>query len=418
MSLRLIKNWLLVGALLVFQGSVFAQQTEKDGKKRVPFKKALSENSISQMRQASVPDYIKSKEDDKYLEGYLQALLDMHYYEFHLTVRLENKRLYLYNLPDNKLIAESIIQFLNDFPEVDSVQVATEPSSEEKNQRKEKMQPRLTGVWMPQSTILFPALTADPKTMNYGVALRFHDNAVSRRTVAVSFGDELPFFRWHHVGELNGDAQFSIAAGVRAVFDATPDEGFYQKGKGDWAEMVNADYLLSFPLTYAVNNWAFRARVYHISSHLGDEFYQAKVRQNAGFARKNPSSETIDFFTSYQLNNSIRVYGGYGYTFHHDSSYPFGPGGIEYGLEVRLLGKRDFFNQLYHQPFMAMHFHHMQDFDWRFNATYLIGYEWSKLHGIGRKIRAYLQYHNGFSLEGEFSKKRTDYLSINLSYGF
>jgi hypothetical protein len=380
-----------------------------------PFKKVVESNIMSSMRQDSVPDYLK--QDETYLEGYLQALLDMHYYEFKVAVKLNGKQAVLHHLPDNNLIADSIIQFVVDFPEVDSVQVAAEKSSEERNEKKEKVQPLLQGVWMPQSTILFPPLTADPKTMKYGVGLRFHDNIISKRAASVTFGDELPFFRWHHIGDLNGDAQFSIAAGVRALFDAAPDEGFYQK-KGDWAELVNSEFLLSFPFTYAIRNWAFRMRVYHISSHLGDEYYEAKIRQTPSFTRKNPSSETVDFFTSYQLSNAIRVYGGAGYTFHKDNSFAYGHGGIEYGCEVRLAGRRDYYNQLYHQPFMAMHFHHQQDQNWKLNATYQLGFEWSKLQGIGRKIRAYVEYHNGRSLEGEFSLNKTNYLGLNLSYGF
>ncbi|NCF71081.1 MAG: DUF1207 domain-containing protein [Chlamydiales bacterium] len=382
---------------------------------RKEFKKSLARNTISDMRKDSVPDDIK--QNATYLEGYLQALLDMHYYEFKVTIKLKGRQVFLYNLPDNRLVADSIVQFVADFPEVDSVQIAAEPSSKDKNDKKDTVQPVVKGIWMPQSTILFPPITADPKAMKYGVGLRFHDDIIARRAVAVTFGDELPFFRWHHLGDLNGDAQFSIAAGVRAIFDATPDEGFYQR-KGDWAELVNSDFLLSFPFTYAIKNWAFRVRVYHISSHLGDEFYQAKIRQQPTFKRKNPSSETLDFFTSYQLTNAIRVYAGLGYTFHKDNTFPYGHGGLEYGCEVRLAGRRDYYNQLYHQPFMAMHFHHLQDVNWKLNATYQIGIEWSKLHGIGRKIRAYVEYHNGKSLEGEFALEKTNYLSINLSYGF
>lgn len=377
----------------------------------------IAQRMLGEIRKNSVP-LENFNSDSQYLEGYLQALLDMHYYEFNLSVQVKGNKVYLKNLPKNTLLAESILQFIRDFPLVESVELAKN-QEEDTLFTKSQRQPlrRLNGVWMPESAVLFSPLIADPRKVDYGLGLRFHDDAISRRSVAVTFGDELPLFRWKNVGKWKGDAQFSIVAGVRTVFDIVPDEGFYQR-KGDWAELVNADYLLSFPVTYALDNWAFRVRLYHVSSHLGDEFYQAKIRQEPSFSRRNPSSETIDFFTSYQLDNTLRVYGGYGYSLHKDPSFNFGPGGLEYGVEIKVLGSKDTYNQLYRQPFLAMHFHHLSNKNGRINSHFLIGHEWSKLQGVGRKIRAYLQYRDGYSLEGEFSEKKSSYLSLNLAYGF
>jgi hypothetical protein len=60
----------------------------------------------------------------------------------------------------------------------------------------------------------------------------------------------------------------------------------------------------------------------------------------------------------------------------------------------------------------------MQELDWNFDGTYRAGYEFSKLQGIGRKFRFYIEYHHGYSYEGQFSKERTHYMQYNLSYGF
>ena len=54
---------------------------------------------------------------------------------------------------------------------------------------------------------------------------------------------------------------------------------------------------------------------------------------------------------------------------------------------------------------------------WQFDFTTQLGYEWSKLQGVGRKMRIFLEYHKGYS-EGQFFKDRTQYGAIRLSWGF
>src|SRR3989441_12003782 len=37
-------------------------------------------------------------------------------------------------------------------------------------------------------------------------------------------------------------------------------------------DLINTDYLVGLPLTYRHGSWATRLRLYHQSSHLGDEY--------------------------------------------------------------------------------------------------------------------------------------------------
>jgi hypothetical protein len=67
---------------------------------------------------------------------------------------------------------------------------------------------------------------------------------------------------------------------------------------------------------------------------------------------------------------------------------------------------------------MAMHFQNWQDVDWKIDATFALGYEWGKINGMGKKIRLSLEYHNGYSDAGQFSRRRDDYVQAKLSYGF
>jgi len=67
-------------------------------------------------RSDSIPREHVESEEDAYLEGYIQALVNANYYEFDVLVYVENGDVYLYNLPKNALIKNSIISFVSDIP--------------------------------------------------------------------------------------------------------------------------------------------------------------------------------------------------------------------------------------------------------------------------------------------------------------
>ena len=55
---------------------------------------------------------------------------------------------------------------------------------------------------------------------------------------------------------------------------------------------------------------------------------------------------------------------------------------------------------------------------WDLNQFYKLGYEISKMQGVGRKMRVYVEYHRGYSYEGQFFNKKTQYGQVGLSWGF
>ncbi len=361
-------------------------------------------------RENAIPmDHLQG-EEDAYLEGYIQALVNSHYYEFDVLVYVENRDVYLYNLPKNTLIKNSIIRFVSDLPEVKSV-TAVDKFPERKLAKIEEREakPQVKGIWFPQTTVLYPPMIANPRETLYSAVYRVGDQVLGDKSIAVSLGDNFPIFRWKHVLWGNGDLQIDIQAGIWSVFKM----GVHHENN-EISELANTDYLVGIPLSYAYDKWAFRLRVYHVSSHLGDEF----MVHHPEVHRVNPSFEALDFFTSYQVNDSLRFYFGPGWVFHSDSTYPFKPPlYIEYGGEFRFLGTKSFYHKLYGTFFLAIYFRNWQTNSWSLDGTSLAGYEWSKLQGVGRKMRLFATYHNGYS-EGQFFKDRTSYWGFGLSWGF
>lgn len=262
------------------------------------------------------------------------------------------------------------------------------------------------GMFIPDYPPLFPEFMANPREVCLSVGWRFNDQVFSKNMIDVSYGQPFPIWRWFNVF-CDGDAmEIDLQGALWAIFDPLHES----------APLVNADYYFGFPLTWACGPWSWRLRGYHISSHIGDEF----LLVYPGFNRKNPSAQYLDFFVAYQLSREIRIYSGYGRIFMVDSSFPIKRNYFEWGLET-------YFPYLRYdgaeycvlgQPFYAMHFRYLQDDGYRQDATYVLGYELRKLSGMQGRLRAFMEYHKGTSLEGQFARDRTDYFSIRLTYGY
>lgn len=264
------------------------------------------------------------------------------------------------------------------------------------------------GVWLPDDPPLFRPFMADPRQICESAGWRFDDNALTKNVIDVSYADTLPIYRWCNVGPCGwcGQLQIELEGALWAVFDPCYES----------APLLNADYYVGVPITYAIDRWQFRLRGYHISSHVGDEF----LLNHPHFDRRNPSAEYLDFFVSHDLTEEIRLYAGLGWVVQQDPSYKFSRYYSAIGAELRLLrlGFLDCKNVLYGCPIFGMHFRGSNDFKNHIDATYILGYEFGKLTGLYHRLRFFLEYHDGYSCEGQFSKHATNYFSIRATYGF
>lgn len=359
-------------------------------------------------RTDSVPDDVKSA-SDPYFEGYVQALVDMHYSEHNVIVIVKQRKVWLSNLPKNSMTAKSIIQFVKDVPGVQEVYVLEGVPPKEAELRETYVRrPQTTGIWFPQMTELFQPCVADPRNVTYILGYRAGDRVIGKKAVNMALGDDFAIYRWIDV-MYGGDLQLSIEAGIWSVFNMDPHPNI-----GGGTELVNTDFYVGIPLTYARDKWSFRFRIYHISSHLGDEY----MVNHPHVERLNPSNEYIDLYTAYQVNQAFRVYVGPGVVVHSDPTYPWQPMYIDYGAEVRFLGYKFYYQKVHGSLFFAMHWRNVQQLNWNWDGTYRFGYEVSKLQGIGRKLRLWVGYHHGYSLEGQFQKDRTKYWEFDFNYGF
>jgi len=148
---------------------------------------------------------------------------------------------------------------------------------------------------------------------------------------AVGLADAFPLVRFATGAPGNG-VQVGVAGGIFAQFDLdTPS-----------FDLINADYLVGIPVSLRVDGFSSRLRLYHQSSHLGDEFLLRTQLE-----RENLSFEAVDLLLSQEIG-PLRVYGGGEYLFNRepqDLARTLAHGGLELRVGqlrgARLVGALD-----------------------------------------------------------------------------
>ncbi|MCC6771985.1 MAG: DUF1207 domain-containing protein [Gemmatimonadaceae bacterium] len=159
-------------------------------------------------------------------------------------------------------------------------------------------------VGLPQGDVFCP-LVADPKAVrSFASYLRGRATKLNPTTQstfdtdvgAVGISDALGLGRWNGARPNDG-VQFALSAGVFAQFDL---------GSSSY-DLLNADYVVGLPITFRHGAVSGRARIYHQSSHLGDEFLLRP--DDPSPSRENLSFEAVELLLSLDMG-ALRVYGG------------------------------------------------------------------------------------------------------------
>jgi len=144
----------------------------------------------------------------------------------------------------------------------------------------------------PQDQIFCP-LIADPKQpRSFASLLRGTFPSVERpsgkgATVAsVGLGDYFGLVRWG--GPRAGEGlQLDVVGAIFAQFDLDAPSN----------DLINADYIIGVPLTFRRSGFSILARIYHQSSHLGDEF----LLRTSEIQRENLSFESLELLASQEI---------------------------------------------------------------------------------------------------------------------
>jgi hypothetical protein len=148
--------------------------------------------------------------------------------------------------------------------------------------------------------------------------------------------------------------------------------------------------------------FSYLARIYHQSSHLGDEY----LLGNPDVARINLSYEDLEVLASYEYKR-WRFYGGGGVIINSEPNLD--PLHAQAGLEYRQ--PSPFSNW---QMVGAADLQANQQQDWHGNMSFQFGAAYDGR--ANREIRFMLEHYRGFSPNGQFYNERLRYTGLGVYF--
>ncbi|MCW5598849.1 MAG: DUF1207 domain-containing protein [Nitrosomonas sp.] len=353
--------------------------------------------------------------DDSYIAGYATGILK---YEFKidapsLTVRNGN-----ITLPVDKVSAvdhAKIVRVLSAIPGVTGIRfgeltvqqpVATSTTPDEAIPNEAEHVPATDSIRLATGLLpsghLFKPLLADPRWAHFSAAYRNYvgKNIDGNNNAAVSFGETLPFYR-ANLGQSIAQWEVGLQAGVFSDFNLDASS----------SDLINTDFIASIYSSMRAGNASAFARIYHQSSHLGDEFL---LRALTSLERINLSYEGADLRLSYELPYGVRVYGGGGGIFHKEPS-TIKPWSIQYGVEFRSPWRLDIAPV---RPILAVDIKNHEQNNWNADISARAGIQFGNFQTFNRKLQFLAEYFNGNSPTGQFFREKVEYLGFGAHYHF
>ena len=180
------------------------------------------------------------------------------------------------------------------------------------------------------------------------------------------------------------------------------------------ADLLNTDFLVGPVLTARRGPLSGRLRVYHQSSHLGDEF----LLNTPEVEREDLSFEAVDLLGSVE-GRWWRLYAGGGAVVRDSGDPDIDPWAVQWGLELRGGGFRPWawLKGTRLVPVFGADFTSVEERKWNVNASLVAGVEWSAPGG-GRRVRLLLHYMRGASPYGQFLHEKIETVGVGLQFEF
>lgn len=250
--------------------------------------------------------------------------------------------------------------------------------------------------WLPRREIFRP-LIADPRWPRFSAAYQYYIDDRLEHVASANVGETFALLQYD-LGRY-GAVQAGIQGGVFAIFDLA-SESF---------DLINADYFAAVPIGYRTGNLSALLRVFHQSSHLGDELLLRGVPK-----RINLSYEAVHLLLAYDIGPSLRLYGGGGAIVRRDP-HDLGRGLLQAGGEY--VGDAwGWWIQT--RPVAAFDLQLQERSDWTPSVAPAIGLQFGTGRGEQRSLRLLLEYFNGKSPNGQFYTDHIQYFALTGQVSF
>jgi hypothetical protein len=343
--------------------------------------------------------YVSASEQDIYLRGYVDALLDSRYPGLGLRVQAVKPDAGV-TLTSRTCLGPSqkrdVTYLLTRSGQVKTVfwALSTDCDKSSSAPESDAAAPVPVDIHALPETELFAPLLADPRQPRFSMSYQHYHSSNAQEFAAASvalgeyFGLATGLF-----GDY-GSSQIGIQAAVFALFNLDAPS----------SDLINADYWIGLPISYRRGPWSYLVRLYHQSSHLGDEF----ILGNPGVDRVNLSYEELEGLVSYEWER-WRVYGGGGYLVHSEPE--LAPKQVHAGAEYllpRAAGKFDLI--------AAVDVRASEELGWDSSRSYQVGFEFKR--STSRRVRLMLEHFSGHSPNGQFYREPLRYTGLGLYFGF
>ena len=260
-------------------------------------------------------------------------------------------------------------------------------------------------VPLPRGDVFCPLL-ADPKGQRSFVSY-LHETSDQGDIAMGSVGISDMFGLLRVGGPKAGDGfQLSLAGSVFAQFDL--ESSSY--------DLINADYIIGLPITFRRQAFSMRFRLYHQSSHLGDEFLLRE--DNPKFVRENISFEAAEMILSAD-GGPFRIYGGGEYLLRRD------PKDLERyvahgGVELRPARRLVRFGSIAGVRFVAGgDVKASEEQDWKPAVSIRTGFEFDRPRDTdppGRRWGLLFEAYTGPSPYGQFFRNQVRYFGAGIHF--
>jgi len=262
-------------------------------------------------------------------------------------------------------------------------------------------------VLFPQGQLFYPSMAnpKEPRTHVTYLHLNLPGDSVnpsdSVNIGSVGFGDSFGLVRMPGWGE-NDAWQLSLSGAVLAQFNLDADS----------MDLINADYIIGFPLSYKNGNWSARARLFHQSSHLGDEFLLGQQKPDLDVTRINLSFETIELLGAWEWEG-LQLTAGPSYILHTDSDLK--RYSVQAGIDYQ--SRKPVFSPTM-RVFASVLYHAWEETDWNPDINVKAGINIRSPYTEKRAIQIFGEYYNGNLPFGQFYILRTDYYGAGINVSF
>jgi hypothetical protein len=343
---------------------------------------------------------------DDYIQGYASAVLEREFRvkNFSLNVTDEALRVRSAELAgadhDKIIAALSSIKGVKKVELIDSggVVVASSGLQSPAIQNASLQQPGAPDFdvgFLPGGNVFEP-LVADPRWPRFSMGYRYFTEDAAN-VASATFGETIALYRTR--GPTGGFGEIGFQAGVFSIFDLSAPS----------SDLINTDFFAAVQAAYRMNDVSTVLRVFHQSSHLGDEFL---LRNRID--RVNLSFEGVDLKLSYRPFDWFRLYGGGAYMFDLD---PPGiqPWATQAGIELQTPWR--FWNDST-RFVTALDLQHRQENEWSTETSVRGGLQFERPGSFMRKISLLFEYYKGHSPNGQFFKEKIEYFGPGLYLDF